>query len=97
METIILQISDDLAEQIRPHRHELVHILQLGLGQLTTRAAESPRERTLRALQATGLIRPIAPGLVSRYAVDSDHRRRSPLHLAGKPLSEIVIEQRGKL
>ena len=97
METILLQIPDDLAEQIKPHRHELARILQLGLSQLATSEIESPRDRTLRALQATGLIQPIAPSLLSRYAVDSPRSRRPPLRLPGKPLSEIIIEQRGRL
>ncbi len=97
METILLQIPNDLAERIMPHRHELARILQLGLSQLTTSEIESPRERTMRALRATGLIQPIAPNLVSRYAVEPHRRRRPPLRLPGKPLSEIIIEQRGRL
>lgn len=97
METILLQIPDDLVEQIRPHRHDLVQILRLGLGQLKAADTETPRERTLRALQSTGLVRPIAPGLVSRYAAKPSTRRRVPLSLAGTPLSEIVVEQRGRL
>lgn len=97
MERILLQIPDDLIEAIRPHRNDLVQILRLGLGQLATAETETPRERTMRALRATGLVRPIAPGLVSRYAVNAETERRSPLHLSGVPLSEIVIEQRGRL
>ncbi len=97
METILLQIPDDLAEQIRPHRHELVRLLQLGINQLANGEIEGPRDRTLRALRATGLIQPIAPSLVSRYAVDPHRRRRPPLRLPGKPLSEIIIEQRSRL
>jgi len=94
METILLQIPDDLIEEIRPHRRDLVQILRLGLGQLTTDKAGTPRGRTMRALQSTGLVRPIAPDLVSRYAAEPATHRRSPLQLSGTPLSEIVIEQR---
>lgn len=97
METIVLQIPDDLAERIKPHRHELARILRLGLSQLATSEIVSRRDRTIRALQATGLIQPIAPSLVSRYAVDPHRGRRPPLRLPGKPLSEIIIEQRGRL
>ena len=97
METIVLQIPSDLAEQIRPHRHELDRILRLGLSQLTAGETESSRNRTLRAIQATGLIQPIAPGLVSQYAAARRRPRRPPLRLPGKPLNEIIVEQRGRL
>ncbi|HRJ44199.1 MAG: hypothetical protein KJZ86_24690 [Caldilineaceae bacterium] len=50
METILLQIPDDLIEEIRPHRNDLVQILRLGLGQLMAAEAETSRERTMRAL-----------------------------------------------
>lgn len=97
METILLQIPDDLIDEIRPHRNDLVQILRLGLGQLTTAEAKTSRERTMRALRSTGLVRPIAPGLVSRYAAEPATHRHLPLPLSGTPLSEIVIEQRGRL
>ncbi|MBX3050282.1 MAG: hypothetical protein KF753_02340 [Caldilineaceae bacterium] len=51
----------------------------------------------MRALISTGLVRPIAPGLVSRYATEPATHRHTPLSLPGTPLSEIVIEQRGRL
>ena len=97
METIVLQIPNDLAEQIKPHRHELDRILRLGLSQLVAGETESSRNRALRALRATGLIQPIAPRLASHYAAAGRRVRRPPLRLPGKPLSEIIVEQRGRL
>jgi predicted DNA-binding protein len=55
------------------------------------------QERVLEALHSTGLIQPISPELVQRYMPDPNLPRQKPLKIPGKPLSEVIIEQRGKL
>lgn len=55
------------------------------------------RERVLEALHSTGLIQPISAELVQRYVSDPEHPRQKPLKIPGQPLSEVIIEQRGKL
>jgi len=55
------------------------------------------RERVLEALHSTGLIQPISTELVHKYVSDPDSPRQRPLKIPGQPLSEVIIEQRGKL
>lgn len=54
------------------------------------------RGQVLEALRSTGLIQPIGPELVQRYVSDPDLPRQKPLKIPGKPISEVIIEQRGK-
>lgn len=54
-------------------------------------------EHVLEALCSTGLIQSISQELVQRYVSEPDRPRQKPLKIPGKPLSEIIIEQRGKL
>jgi hypothetical protein len=98
METIALEIPPELAERIKPYRDDLTRILQLGLHEWETLhkggATVSLRERTLRALRATGLIEPLSPAIVERYVPTPRRRRHGPIKAAGKPASEIIIEHR---
>jgi hypothetical protein len=55
------------------------------------------RDRVLEALHSTGLIQPISTELVQRYVADLDFPRQELLKIPGKPLSEVIIEQRGEL
>jgi hypothetical protein len=97
MREITIDIPDTLAERLSFYREQLPQILELGLADLET-ASPRPddlRERTLRVLQETGLIQPLN---LSRYIQRPRNRpRRTPLEIPGKPLSEIIIEQRGRL
>jgi hypothetical protein len=43
------------------------------------------------------LIQPISTELVHKYVSDPDSPRQKPLKIPGQPLSEVIIEQRGKL
>jgi hypothetical protein len=97
METLILQIPEELANRIKPYRHQLTHVLELGLAHINTPISETGREKTLQALLATGLIQPLSLELVTRYKANQKRRRRSHLKISGVPLSQTIIEQRGKL
>jgi len=72
----------------------LLEELEKGLEMEAKPAIE--RGHVLEALRSTGLIQPISPELVRRYVPDPDHPRQKPLKIPGKPLSEVIIEQRGK-
>ncbi|MDE3088233.1 MAG: hypothetical protein KGJ80_02455 [Chloroflexota bacterium] len=96
MSSITIQVPKELAVRLRPYRKKLPEILELGLAQVESQAESKAdlRERTLRVLESTGLIRPLT---LSRYIERPQRPRRTPLKIPGKPLSEIIIEQRGKL
>jgi hypothetical protein len=92
MREITIEIPDQLAERLSPYREQLPQILERGLADLET-ASPRPddwRERTIRVLMATGLVRMPETSLRPR-------RRHTPIKMTGKPLSELIIEQRGQL
>jgi hypothetical protein len=96
MREITIEIPETLAERLSPYREQLPRILELGLADLET-ASPRPddwRERTIRVLMATGLVQPLN---LSRYLNSRNRPRSTPLKIPGKPLSEIIIEQRGQL
>ncbi len=92
MSTITIEVPRELAERLSPYREKLPQILELGLAHLESVSPRSDdiRERTLRVLKATGLVRMPNPSPLPR-------RRHTPINVPGKPLSELIIEQRGKL
>jgi len=93
----IVQIEspDELVQKLAPYRDKLAELLELGLEQYINRerrACLSPREQVLHALAVSGRVelpRPVLPGSI--------RERHTPIRMAGKPLSEIIIEQRGDL
>lgn len=55
-------------------------------------------KRLLHEVQAsTGLVQPVSADLISTYISDPSAPRRSPIEAKGKPLSTLIIEQRGSL
>lgn len=94
MNIIQLEISDKLAEKLKPYQDRLVELLELGLQ--TWQEQESPpqseRQRLLQVLAASGRV-----SLPKPYAGEEPYVRRTPVPTTGKPVSEIVIEQRGPL
>ena len=48
-------------------------------------------------LSSTGLLQPVGSGLIATYVTDPAAPRRSPIRVAGKPLSAVIVEQRGNL
>ncbi|MBI3913741.1 MAG: hypothetical protein HY327_06095 [Chloroflexi bacterium] len=97
MSTITIEISDKLAERLETHRDQLSQILERGLSQIEAdkESADDLRARTIRALESTGLIQNL--DLTSLVKIPHNYKRQPPLKIPGKPLSEMIIEQRGKL
>ncbi|GAB4418598.1 MAG: hypothetical protein Fur0044_14670 [Anaerolineae bacterium] len=96
MVTILLELPDDLAQRLTPLRDRLPEIIELGLRQWSdAEPALTSRQRVEQIWAATGLIVPLDPAIARRYA--KSRQRRTPIQAGGKPASEIIIEQRGKL
>jgi hypothetical protein len=95
MRTIELQIPDDLAERLAPYQDQLPALLEAGLQawqqeeQATNGGAL--QERIRRVLAASGLVTLPTPDPDPEAYV-----RQTPVPITGKPVSEIVIEQRGE-
>jgi len=97
MVTISLELPDELARRLTPHRDRLPEIIELGLRQWqnTEPASLTPRQRVEQIWATTGLIVPLDPAIVHRYPMSQE--RRIPIRAGGKPASQIIIEQRGSL
>jgi hypothetical protein len=95
MHTIQLELDEELARKLDPYRDKIPELLELGLGALQERERrehQEARERLLRALEASGKIKVPEP-----YTGEQAYVRHSPPTVAGKPVGQIVIEQRGSL
>ncbi len=89
MNTISLQVSDELAGKLLPLKDRLPEIIELGLQHWQNEAALTPRQQAEALWEATGL-------LVTRDSqMIPSRKRRTPIQAGGKPASEIIIEQRG--
>lgn len=96
MTDLKISISDELMERLRPHLNELPRVLELGVERLE-QSAESGgnerRDRIIRLLVEQGLAKSLDKRLLPEGVLDSP--RREPLRIPGKPVSEIIIDQRG--
>ena len=95
MTDVTISISDELMEKLRPHLKELPRVLELGLQQMQPALEEKPlshRERIMHLLAAKG-VKPLDKSLLPEGVLDCPRQR--PLRIPGKPVSEIIIEQRG--
>lgn len=96
MTDLTISIPNELMERLRPHLDELPRILELGVQQVersTTPKLPTERERIMRLLAEKGVARPLDKNLVPPGAFNRP--RQQPLRISGKPVSEIIIEQRG--
>lgn len=87
METIQVQVSPELARQLRPYAEQLPQILELGLRQIEQ---QSQQDKVRQALEGTGFIRHWA----AEDLDEPDAPRQPPPVLPGPPASEILIAQR---
>lgn len=93
MNTISLQVSDELAGKLLPLSDRLPEIIELGLQHWQEQASLTPRQQAEKLWEATGLLIARESGLTR--PTTSAHKRRAPIQAGGKPASEIIIEQRG--
>ena len=54
------------------------------------------RQRVQQALTNAGLLATLNPATVERYASRAGQQRLSPLKIGGKPVSEIIVEERSR-
>ncbi|MEZ4734949.1 MAG: hypothetical protein R3E79_48260 [Caldilineaceae bacterium] len=93
MTTVQVEISEELAQELTPYQQHLSELLELGLIEWKKLRQEEEAQRlhqTLTKLANEGKV--IMPTPAAQ-----PYQRTTPIKLAGKPLSEIVIEQRGTL
>ena len=99
-ETIQIQVPSELARRLSPYQSELPRILEWGLRHVERETeAESPpstREDVLAVLRSTGILVELEPAIAARYRAGSDQMRRTPVQVKGKPLSEMIIEERDR-
>jgi putative transposon-encoded protein len=95
MSIIQLEISDELAEKLAPYRNRLAELLELGLQKWSEREQQEllvSQKQLLQALAATGKVEIPKP-----YTGQKSYVRHTPVPITGKPVSELIIEQRGSL
>ena len=95
MITIPLQLSEELAERVRPLQDRLPEIIELGLRQWRKQPALTPRQRVEQLWEAQNLVEPAVPRSDRRQK--TRRTRQAPIPVGGQPASEIIIEQRGAL
>jgi hypothetical protein len=93
MDTISLQVSEDLAGRLLPLKDRLPEIIELGLRYWSEQTQLTPRQQAEKLWEATGLLVAREPSVT--YDTASARKRRTPIQAGGKPASEIIIEQRG--
>lgn len=95
MQTIQIEIPDDLALKLLPYRDELSSLLEAGLAikQLTPLLDpnETEAERVRRIFAASGRVR-----MPMHYPGKLPYVRHTPVPITGQPVSEIIIAQRGE-
>jgi len=95
MITIPVQLSEELAERVRPLQDRLPEIIELGLRQWRKQPTLTPRQRVEQLWEAQGLIEPVVSS--SDRSKKTRRKQQAPIPVGGQPASEIIIEQRGAL
>ena len=106
MTTLTLELPKDLLSLLQEHAAEREQELQEAALRILQKElapeVKSERARVVQALEDSGLIRPLSPGLQEKYVrcLDPIERERIRQELAKKtftpPLSEIIIQGRGE-
>ncbi len=94
MQQVMLEIPDELVAELTPYREHLLDLLRLGLAEQRRMQAVQPSATLDQLLQQMAdegkLIRP------KPTQPRQQQTRPDLIHSAGKPVSEIVIEQRNR-
>jgi hypothetical protein len=97
METIQIQVSSELAQQLRSHYNQLPQILALGLHYLKQQQATlETRQKIIAVLQTAGASGPTIED-VAHYLADQEATPWQPIQAEGQPASEIIIAARDSL
>jgi len=104
MATLTLELPTELYHRLRQEADRLSKSPQVVAQQWIAAQLASPipspgsdREKVRRALRAAGLLAELSPGLRARIdpTVHLEDVESSLTRAGGKPLSEVVLEQRG--
>jgi hypothetical protein len=96
MITIPVQLTEELAERVRPVQDRLPEIIELGLRQLHAKStrqvdsnAQQAKHQVLMALASTKIV--TLPQSASHQPA---RMRRTPISAGGPPASELIIAER---
>lgn len=94
MVEVRVPVPDALAEELEQVRDRLPELLELGLRQLTAHEQPVCENDLRRILAQQGLL----AELEQRTPKDADlaAERLSPLEIEGRPVSELIIEERNR-
>lgn len=95
MPKIQLELQDKQAQKLAPYQDRLAELLDLGLEVWLERKKQQThpaREQQIEVLAASGIVT-----IPRSYTNDEPYRRRTPVPINGKPVSELVIKDRGAL
>ena len=104
METIQVNVSPGLARRLQPYQDELSRLLEWGLRHAEETAAIRPKakpgsnelavqKQVIAALHQAGAIGP-EPEVTAHYLAEREGRAWQPIAAAGKPASEMIVEER---
>ena len=93
MNIVQIELSSEMTRVLSPYHDKLPVLLKLGLQEwLRRESQEIPvlRERILQVLVASDQVETPQP-----YPGKQPYVRHTPVPITGKPVSELVVEQRG--
>ena len=93
MHKIQLELGDEIVEKLGPYRDRIPELIELGLQIWQERERQDrqdERNHLLQALGKTGKVHIPRP-----YTDEEPYVRRTPISVTGKPVSQLVVEQRG--
>jgi hypothetical protein len=104
METIQIQITEELAQQLRSYTNELPRLLELGLRLIKDGGVAQPvtqveptslsvQEQAIRVLRKAGATGPDAKS-IAQYLAKPIVTNWQPIRAGGKPASAMIIEER---
>lgn len=108
METLQIQVPTDLFQRLRPYQDDLVRLLELGLHYLEQKptklqpfdlaefkkSEEYQQQKQLhQLLQENGITTPNVDSRLE-YIMHQNNQNWQPIPISGKPVSQIIIEQR---
>ena len=96
MVEVTIPIPEELATELEQLRDRLPEILELGLRQLDIREQPVSVKDLRRILAQQGLLAESEQIRTDHHAVDAAAERLSPLHIEGRPVSELIVEERNR-